>query len=109
MRSMDPGQMTDRITIRKRFLSGADAEGAPVEVFADLVTVWCRMVPIVGRGDFAADQVQNLAIRRFQIRYREDVDGADRILYEGKEYAIIDIIELGQRDGLSITCNARVP
>jgi SPP1 family predicted phage head-tail adaptor len=85
-----------------------NAIGEEVVTWNDLVTtttdhaIWAEVWPLKGREFFAAQQTQYAADVRFRIRYRSDVLMTDRLVYDSVNYDIVQVSEIGRREGLEL-------
>lgn len=72
------------------------------EEWADYVSVFARVDPLLGREYFAAAAVQAEDLTKFTIRHRGDIDPAMRIAFDGHEYNITSVqnIRSGNRETL---------
>ncbi|MGE4339153.1 MAG: phage head closure protein [Pigmentiphaga sp.] len=73
-------------------------------------TVSAAVKPISDGERWRAAQVAADITTRFRIRYSKqvaDLDPRDRIRFDGREYDIIGVKEIGRRQGLEITACAR--
>lgn len=93
---MRAGKLDRRITIR-RATTAANDFGEEIETWADVATVWAQQRPNRGGERFAAQQMVGTKVLTFQIRYRSDVTNRDRVVYNGREYNILDVREIGRR------------
>lgn len=103
------GQLDRRIRLL-RPAGAANSFGENIPSFVDDATVYARLVPIPNSGNekfVSADQ--HSAVQRvvFEIRYRPGVGPKWRVVYDGSEYDVEDVSELGRREGLRLTCLAR--
>jgi SPP1 family predicted phage head-tail adaptor len=103
---MRAGALDRRITIQALTVSQG-ATGGVVETWADLATVWAQWLPGAGNEKFVAPAVYAEASGRFRVRYRPGVTARNRVLYNGIEWDIIDIQEVGRRDGLDLFVRGR--
>lgn len=103
---MQAGKLDRRITIIGKTIS-RDDYGAEIVSWATRETVWARYLPGGGNERFAAAQVYAETQGRFQIRWRTDVTTDNRILFDGKEWDILDVCELGRREGIEMKAKAR--
>lgn len=100
------GRLDRLATIRAKTLANDDA-GQPIETWADVATVWTEKTDLRGREFFAA-QANNAEIEtRFRIRWRTGVTPENRIVFEGRDYEILSVAEIGRREGLEIMAKAR--
>lgn len=98
---MRAGGLDRRVTLREPS-AGTDTIGQPTETWADAATVWAEVREIKGREYFEAAQVQAERTVTFRIRYRSDVTEKWRIVWNGTEYDIRALAEIGRREGLEI-------
>ncbi len=101
------GRMDRKITLRQRVLS-RDSMGGVSETWQDMAVVFAEKLDIIGREFIAAQQVNAEISTKFRIRYRVDINTTWRISYDGRDYDIISIAELGRRRWLEIMANAAV-
>lgn len=103
---MRAGRLDRRIRIETATIT-QDSHGGQVQTWALLAEVWAQVLPLRGRELFEAAQFQPGAEVKFVIRYRDDFDERARIVFEGRNYDIAHIAELGRRRGREIT--AKIP
>lgn len=103
---MQAGRLDRRITIQT-LTETQDSEGHPVKSWSALDTVWAQALPVRGGEQFLNAQKYAESEMRFQIRYRTDVTVKHRIVYDGKNYDILAVLEIGRRRGLNILAKAR--
>lgn len=101
------GNLNRRIVIQSNTTS-RDTDGASLDSWGTLATVWAERVPIAGAEEFAADQITALADVRFRIRYRSDVTTKNRLTHGGITYDIVQVAEIELQEGLDLFCKARV-
>lgn len=105
---MQAGRLDRRIRIEEATTS-ADSFGQPLETWALVAEVWAELAPLKGGERWMAQQVTAETTTRFRIRYRDDVTEKMRIVYDGAEYDIASVTEIGRREGLEIMATAKVP
>lgn len=98
---MNPGKRNRRVTIQTLTVT-QDSHGGQVKTWADVVTVDAEVVPLSGRELIAAAQVMPQAQVKFRMNYRSSLDEKARLVYDGKDYDILHIAELGRRVGMEI-------
>lgn len=103
---MRAGKLDRRVTIRRASVT-YDAFNNPVETWADAATVWAQQRPNRGGERFTAQEIAGAAVMTFHIRHRSDVTVKDRIQYDGREWDIRDVREIGRRVVTEIDCTAR--
>lgn len=105
---MRAGKLDRRVTIRRMTGTTTNEFNEPVEVWADVATVWAQQRPNRGSERFAAEQQAGTAVMTFHIRYRSDVSAMDRLIYEGRSYEIVaPPREIGRRVVTEIDAIAR--
>ncbi|HAT3749157.1 TPA: phage head closure protein [Klebsiella oxytoca] len=89
---MEFAKLRHRITIQRRTAFQSPTTGAMDYVWSDLADVWGSVVASSVR-DFITAQAANVKVTaRITIRYREDIQEKDRILFRGKIYSIEGIL-----------------
>ncbi len=101
------GRMDRKITIRKRIIT-RDSIGGAVETWQNVATVPAEKLDIAGREFIAAQQVNAEITTKFRIRYRSDIRPVWRISYDGRDYDIVSVAELGRRKWLEIMAKATI-
>lgn len=104
---MRAGALNKRVTLLQRSVA-TNSEHEVVQTFADLETVWAEVQDLRGSDFFGARQVVNDLTTRFRIRWRNDLTTMDRIRYDGRDFDIVQISELGHRYGLEILASGRL-
>lgn len=98
---MKAGKLDRRVQIKVK-TSSRDSYGAEILTYSVLATVWAEIVPVSGREYFAAAQFIPEATLKIRMRYREDFDETSKIAYDGVDYDILYIAEIGRADGLEV-------
>lgn len=97
------GVMDREITIQRRTLE-ENAFAERVEVFTDLLTVWAAVEYPISRQDEQITDGLNLTTSPVNFTIRDtDITVKDRIVYDGENYDIINIAQIGRNDRLKIT------
>jgi SPP1 family predicted phage head-tail adaptor len=100
---MEIGNLRQRITIRAKTRTPDDS-GGHSEAWSDLATVWAKVENAAGalgtgsRSLFERMGLQTIYTHRMTIRYRTGIEDYQRVLYDGKEYEIHAIENIGERD-----------
>ncbi len=91
-----------KITFRQLTTTQDPNTGEIIEAWADYLSVFARVDPLVGREYFAAAAVQAEDTTKFTMRHRGDIDTTMRIAFDGAEYDIQSIqnIRSGNRETL---------
>lgn len=103
------GTLDRRVKIRRATFS-TNGFNEQVESWADLGTVWASVTPISDGERFRAGEMLAAKSSRFVIRYSSkvaSVDPRDRLVFDGREYDINGVKEIGRREALEITATAR--
>ena len=106
---MDAGKLDTRIAIRRATVT-ADAFNEPAETWATLATVFAYAMPIMDGERWQAGQTIAQQSYRFTIRWSlgvSDVNPRDRIIYDGREYDISGVKDIGRNEFREITATAR--
>lgn len=103
---MRAGKLDRRVTIRRATVT-YDAFNNQVETWADVATVWAQQRPSRGSERFTAQEIAGAAVMTFHMRFRSDLTIKDRIQYDGREWDIADVREIGRRVVIEIDCTAR--
>ncbi len=99
---MRAGNLDRLIELRHRVLT-QNSHGEQVPSYPTAYeTVWAEKLDQRAREYFAAQGTQAEATTRFRIRYMTGVVMTDRIVYDGANYDIVQISEIGRREGLEI-------
>ncbi len=104
--SLRAGDLDRRIDLRKQ-LAGADEHGQPNGQWMTMATVWASFKPATGREFVASRAAQAIVDGTFRIRWRDDVKATWRIVFDGRDYDIQSLVEIGRREGLEILAQAR--
>ena len=97
------GVMDREVTIQRRELEEY-AFAERVEVFTDLLTVWAAVEYPISRQDEQIADGLNLTTSPVNFTIRDtDITVKDRIVYDGENYDIINIAQIGRNDRLKIT------
>lgn len=109
MSGLAAGRLDRSLILRKRTVAN-NALGEPVETFTDLATAKASKTDITDAERVRAQQVGAEVTTRFRIRWSvnwSDLSAKDRCSYDGREYEIVAVKEIGRRNGLEITACAR--
>ncbi len=84
---------------------GQDELGTPVEQWAPVVTVWAEVEPLRGRELVAASGMQTVADVRIRMRYRDGIEPAMRVVWNGKPHDVAAVIDIeARRAFLELLC-----
>ena len=94
---MRSGKLNRRITIQK--LSVAKNEyGEDIESWINFRTLWAHVEPLRGREYWQAKQVVGEVTGRITIRYLDGLDEKMQVMYGGKTYNILAVINPGEKN-----------
>jgi len=106
---MDAGRLDRRVTL-KRATSTMNGFNDPELTWSTLATVWASVVPVSDAERMRAGETLAAKQSRFTIRYSStvaDLDPKDRLTFDGRDYDLNGVKELGRREYLEITATAR--
>lgn len=106
---MDAGNLDRWLTLRQRVVA-TNALNEDEATFVDLARVRASKKDLSDGEKVRAQQVGSEITTRFQIRWSVNwsaLNPKDRVECEGREYEVVGVKELGRREGIEITANAR--
>jgi SPP1 family predicted phage head-tail adaptor len=103
---LNPVKLDRRITIQ-RPVATQNTYGEQVISWVKVADLWAQKRDMKGMERFAAQQVMAQVDTKFVIRYRSDVTPINRLVFEGRNYDIASVLELGRRESLEILAVAR--
>lgn len=102
---IEAGKLDRRITLLTK-IATRDAYGAEIETWSEGAAVWAQYLPGGGTERYASGRIYADTQARFRIRWRGDVSVANRIAFEGKNWEILAVDEIGRRVGLELKAKA---
>lgn len=102
------GQLDRRITLRRATVANTGL--GVTEAWVDLGTIWAGRKDVSDGEKAAAGTMQAVVVARFVVRsstFSRGLTPKDRLTEGGKTFQITGIKELGRRDYLEITAEAR--
>lgn len=106
---MRAGRLDRRITISRR-TETVSVSGSVSEGWTAVATVWASVKYERGAERFATQQSVGHGAATFTIRWSETVSEVSvlhRIAFDGRDYDVRDVRELGRREGIEIDAIAR--
>ena len=106
---MRAGDLDRRIVLQRATFAPNDFN-EPVATWSDLITVWAAVYQVTDVEQFRAQEIGAEVTTRFTIRYSSevaDLGPTDRVAFDGREYNITGVRELGRREWLEIRAVAR--
>lgn len=96
---MDPGKLNKRITFQLQDLDSED------EDWKDIATTWANINPISGKEYYSAETINSDLTHKIRLRYRKGITPDMRILYNGRIFYIISVInEYEKNTMLQLMC-----
>jgi SPP1 family predicted phage head-tail adaptor len=106
---MRAGELDRRLTLF-RAVRATDALNAKVTSWSRLATVAAAKADVSDAERIRAQQAGVAHTTRFRIRWSScaaQLLAGDRVRCEGRDFEVVGLKELGRREGLEITANAR--
>lgn len=98
------GKLRHRVTI-KEATTAADGQGGVTSTWSVVANVWAEIKPVLGLERFFRDGTAPATTMLVRIRYRSDVNTAQRLYYGSREFYIRGLRNLRERDRfLELTC-----
>lgn len=96
---MDPGKLNKRITFQLQDLDSED------ESWKDIATTWANINPISGKEYYSAETINSDLTHKIRLRYRRGITPDMRILYNGRIFYIVSVInEYEKNTMLQLMC-----
>ena len=96
---MDPGKLNKRITFQLQDLDSED------EDWKDIATTWANINPISGKEYYSAETINSDLTHKIRLRYRRGITPDMRILYNGRIFYIVSVInEYEKNTMLQLMC-----
>lgn len=100
---MRAGLLDRKITLQRYSRNGVDENRTPIEGWADIATVPAQIIQASTVEFIRNGGVDETAII-FRIRFIAGITNSDRIIYEGENFNIKEVKEIGRRKGLDLRC-----
>lgn len=94
----------DRLIEIQRRTTGLDLYGTPVETWTTFATMRAQLLKNTTDDREGERGHTTDAVLTFRMYYFASLSLNDRLLYEGQQYEITGITEIGRRVGLDLTC-----
>lgn len=107
---MEAGDLDRRITIRRATVVQDPGSGENIETWADLLTVSASWRRASAAEQLAAAEIAATVTDIFEVRWSSDVadvNPMDRVAYQGREFNLSEVTEIGRRKGLRLRGTAR--
>ena len=99
------GKMDRRILLETNTPS-QDTYGDPIESWGTLGTVWAEKLSARAFEKFTGEKLTGFRHIGWLIRYRSDVDNLARVVFDGENYMVLGVTEMGRKKGLIINTEA---
>jgi SPP1 family predicted phage head-tail adaptor len=103
------GELYRKISIRRASLA-ANAFNEQVATWVVIAEVRAKVTPVQDGERLRAGETLASRMSRFIVRWSKltrTIDPTDRVMFEGREYDINGVKEIGRREGIEITATAR--
>ena len=105
LRTIDPHRLNRRILLQRRNPNTVrDMANEDISPWIDLARVWAEVRQRSGDTFIEAGLEFPRQAATVTIRYRSDISRLNRVLWNGEQYGIEDVILLGRRAGLELHC-----
>lgn len=94
----------DRIITIQRSTQSVNDNGTPVFSWSNLTVMRAQIIEMNTEEFIRAFGASDETLIIFRTRFHDGVTNADRIVFDGAEYNIKDMKEIGRRRGLEIRC-----
>ncbi len=98
-KEMPAGRLRHRVRIEQPVLT-PDGMGGSTKAWQELATVWAEIVAISSGEAVLAGKLTPRIARRFRLRYRADITAAMRLVYEGRVFNILSVINENEADAM---------
>ena len=106
---MQIGKLDRKITLKQQNGS-LDEYGHKSNVWTDIATIWAEYIPDKGGERVGSGEIKASTSDKFRIRYSSVVANINptwRLIFQGREYEISQVNEIGRMVGFEIIANAR--
>ncbi len=106
---MDSKKLDRRITLERATVTQDDT-GQEIQSWSLLATISASWRRASARETLAAAEVSAAITDVFECRYDSgwsDLSPLDRLTYDGRTYNIVEVAQIGRREGLRIAASAR--
>ncbi|MBR0764143.1 phage head closure protein [Bradyrhizobium japonicum] len=100
---MRAGNLDRLIEIQRRG-TGLDLYGTPVETWTAVATMRAQLLKNASDNQEGARGEITSAMLTFRMRFLDGVTLENRVTYQGQQFEIIGISEIGRRIGLDLRC-----
>ena len=105
---MKIGSLQHRVALQQKTVN-EDAIKQQSESWTDMSTMWARIEPLSGREYFAARQENAEITAKITIRYRPGINTDLRIVFDGRIFEVLSVVNPEERCKLLILMCKEVP
>lgn len=102
---MPAGKLNRRIVIRQ-MQAGTDAIGQPSTTWIDVVTIWADVRFVSGIETIKAGRETSTGRASVRIRATSGITAQMRVLIDGRDYDIVDVVPDHGRAWLTLICES---
>lgn len=102
---IDPGALRTEIALEEAVMS-SDGAGGHVATWAEVATVFARIVPVSTQRSFDVDQFVETVTHRITMRFRADVRSGMRFAKQNRTFAIVAVHDPDET-GRYLVCRVR--
>lgn len=103
------GNLRERVELQEKTVEQNEF-GEEIVTYETIETVWARVEPLKGQERFEAQQVTAKLSVRIYVRHRTDLSVQDRVVWDGKEFNILAMLNADERRRfLQLDCEAIQP
>lgn len=103
---MRSGKLDRSITIQS-FANTVNEYGTPVSTWTDVATIRAQIITS-STEEFLTNGASDESVIIFRTRYLLGISNSSRVLYDGDEYNVREVKEIGRRKGLELRCERKV-
>ena len=82
----------------EEYTQTVDGFGGVTKVWTEFSKVWCAINPLRGTEKYVSAEKHATATHQVTIRYLDGVEPKMRLLSRGREFEVISVINVGERD-----------
>ena len=101
------GSLDRSITI-ERGTTAIGADGTPTTTWATIAVLRAQLVANTADDTAHESGAVTTTTRTFRTRWADVLVG-DRVVYAGNTFEVVEVVEIGRREGLDLRCSKRGP
>lgn len=106
---MEIGRLRHRVALQA-YTASRDSFGAETQEWSDTANVWASIEPVSGKEYFSSKQLNAEITTKITIRYLKDISPKMRVVFEGRIYEIISVINFEEKNiSLTLMCKESAP